>query len=136
MSQLQIWDSAIPTLVTAVGWYGEQPENTVLPVRHEYEEADIHRHLAAFLHKPEETWKAGLSGKKLLTERHDPGNYAEEICKIVTSSKTLAAQRAAAISAARVAQTVPGWLGQDQFQRWSKRIAQRIAETYLEETID
>jgi hypothetical protein len=134
MSQLQIWDSAIATMVTPIGWYGEQPEDTVLPVRKDQEETDVHRHLDAFLRDPGEILQAGLRGKQLLQTRHDPARYAEQILAILKRASSLAAQRAAAISAARIGRIAAGWMNDEQFQRSSKRIAQRLVDTYVEET--
>lgn len=134
MSQLQIWDSAIATMVTPIGWYGEQPEDTVLPVRKDQEETDVHRHLEAFLRDPGQILQTGFRGKQLLQNRHDPAKYAEQILAILKQARSLAAQRAAAISAARIGRIAAGWMSDEQFQRSSKRIAQRLVDTYVEET--
>lgn len=133
MSQLQIWDSAITTMVTPIGWYGEQPEDTVLHVRKDQEETDVHRHLEAFLRDPREILNFGLRGKQLLETRHDPARYAEQICDILKDVSRLAARRAAAISAARVGRIAAGWMSEEQFQRSSRSIAERLAQTYVEE---
>jgi glycosyltransferase involved in cell wall biosynthesis len=134
MSQLQIWDSGIPAMVTPVGWYGEQPADTVLAVRPAHEEEDIHQHLHRFLQDPNEVLERGRQGKALLTRQHDPADYAERILAIARSWRKLAAQRAAAVSAARTGRIAADWMSEDHFQRWSRRLAQQIAETYTEET--
>ncbi len=52
VSQLQIWDHALPSLVTRVGWYATLPQETVAFVRPEHEITDIQAHLHAFVDDP------------------------------------------------------------------------------------
>ena len=59
-SQLQIWDHALPTLVSQVAWYAKLPENAVAFVRPEHEVLDIQRHLNAFLADPDRFVEMGI----------------------------------------------------------------------------
>ena len=60
VSQLQIWDHALPSLVTKVGWYACLPAETVAFVRPDHEIIDIHAHLRAFLSEP---WRYAQMGE-------------------------------------------------------------------------
>ena len=59
-SQLQIWDHALPTLVSQVAWYAKLPENAVAFVRSEHEVLDIQRHLNAFIADPDRFSEMGM----------------------------------------------------------------------------
>lgn len=130
MSQLQLWDSGIPTMATPVGWYAELPPETILPVHIDREEADIHRHLAAFLADRKTVSEVGRRGKALLESRHDPDSYAVRIFDLASSWRRLSAQRVAGITASRAAAASAGWMSETAFPRWSRRIAETIAGTY------
>ena len=63
LSQLLIWEHALPTLVTQVGWYTTLKKSTVAFVRPDFESEDIRGQLRAFLEDPEcfaEMGRAGL----------------------------------------------------------------------------
>jgi glycosyltransferase involved in cell wall biosynthesis len=78
-SQLRIWEHALPSLVTGVGWYAEQPPSTAAQVRPECEVADLLGHLRAFLAEPARYAELGANGRRLLEERHAPHRYAEAL---------------------------------------------------------
>jgi glycosyltransferase involved in cell wall biosynthesis len=86
-SQLQIWNHALPSLVTKTGWYSEISEEVVGHVRVENEIKDIHRHLKAFLRNPARYAEMGKKGADMLREYHDPKVYAEEIVEFAGMSK-------------------------------------------------
>ena len=83
VSQLQIWDHALPSLVTRVGWYADLPEEAVAFVRPDHEIADIRAHLSAFLADPSHYAKIGEQGRRLLESRHTPEGYTQAILALV-----------------------------------------------------
>lgn len=87
VSQLQIWDHALPSLVTRVGWYAGLPEETVAFVRPDQEIADIRGHLSAFLADPSRYAKIGEQGRRLLESRHTPEGYTQAILTLVDQAQ-------------------------------------------------
>jgi glycosyltransferase involved in cell wall biosynthesis len=79
VSQLRIWDHALPTLVTRVGWYANLPESAVAFVRPKYEIKDIQEHLRAFLADPGLFARMGENGRHILQEHHAPGAYVQAL---------------------------------------------------------
>lgn len=79
LSQLLIWEHALPSLVTQVGWYESCPPDAVAFVRVDREIADIRSHLAAFLRSPERFVAMGERGRRLLIEEHSPERYVESL---------------------------------------------------------
>jgi glycosyltransferase involved in cell wall biosynthesis len=75
LSQLQIWDHAIPSIVTRTGWYATLSEEAVLFVDPEHEEEDLSRHLKAFADDPAGFKTMGDTGRKILLRDHTPGQY-------------------------------------------------------------
>jgi ubiquinone/menaquinone biosynthesis C-methylase UbiE/glycosyltransferase involved in cell wall biosynthesis len=88
VSQLQIWDHALPSLVTRVGWYAGLPEETVAFVRPDHEIADIRSHLSAFLADPSRYAKIGENGRRLLESRHTPEGYTHAILTLVGQARS------------------------------------------------
>ena len=82
VSQLQIWDHALPSLVTRIGWYADLPEEAVAFVRPEHEIEDIQAHLHAFLADPSHYSKIGACGRRLLETQHVPAAYAQAIVNL------------------------------------------------------
>jgi hypothetical protein len=66
ISQLQIWEHGLPSLVTAVGYYATLPEETVAFVRPSHELEDIQAHLRRFLADPAAFSRMGLAGRRYL----------------------------------------------------------------------
>jgi glycosyltransferase involved in cell wall biosynthesis len=77
LSQLRIWHHALPAMVTQVGWYAEQPPDTVLFVRPTHEVEDIQQHLQQFVENPDRFRAIGLQGRQRLAEHHTPDAYAQ-----------------------------------------------------------
>jgi len=109
-SQLRIWDHALPSLVTPVGWYATIPDNVVGFVRVESEVQDIHAHLSSFLRDPQWFREMGKRGRKLLEERHSPSSYARAIEQIASAALLLKRRRAAFLVADRAADAASGWI--------------------------
>ncbi len=94
-SQLRIWDAALPSLVTRVGWYATLPEDAVFFVEPEREADDLRAHLQAFRRDPERFRRAGLRGRAVLEQAHAPARYAEGLLDLVGQASALHGRRAA-----------------------------------------
>jgi glycosyltransferase involved in cell wall biosynthesis len=78
-SQLRIWDHALPSLVTPVGWYAQLPPDAVSFVRPEHEISDLHALLTAFLQDPTRFAAQGLEGRKVLERCHSVQTYVQNL---------------------------------------------------------
>jgi hypothetical protein len=84
-SQLRIWDHALPSLVTPVGWYARLPPDAVNFVRPEHEQADLHALLDAFLLDPTRFAAQGLAGRRFLERYHGVQAYAQDLVQFAAS---------------------------------------------------
>jgi ubiquinone/menaquinone biosynthesis C-methylase UbiE/glycosyltransferase involved in cell wall biosynthesis len=109
VSQLQIWDHALPSLVTKVGWYAGLPEGTVAFVRPDSEVLDIQAHLQAFLADPGRFAKMGEQGRRTLESRHTAGAYAQAIVNLVEDARAFRPHAVAYGMARRVGEEVCLW---------------------------
>ncbi len=107
LSQLRIWRHALPSLVTQVGWYAEQPQDAVLFVRPEQEVADIKRHLQRLSADPTALVGLGQRGRQILEESHSPDAYARALIEF--------------------AQMLPIGYQQSNAQHWVERVGQEMA---------
>ena len=85
LSQLRLWEHALPSVVTQVGWYATLPEDAVCFVRPEQEIQDIQKHLNALLDDPERFERLGERGRVLLETNHSPATYAKTLAEFATS---------------------------------------------------
>jgi SAM-dependent methyltransferase/glycosyltransferase involved in cell wall biosynthesis len=109
VSQLQIWDHALPTLVTRVGWYASLPEDAVAFVRPDQEIADIRGHLGAFLADPGLYAKIGAGGRRLLESHHTPHGYVQAILGLVDEAQAFRPKAMAHELARRVGAEMRLW---------------------------
>jgi glycosyltransferase involved in cell wall biosynthesis len=110
-SQLQIWDHALPTLVSQAAWYAKLPESAVVFVRPDHEVLDIQRHLHTFLADPDRFWEMGAQGRHFLEEYHSPEMYADAIIGFVADAQRFSPQAAAYELAIRVGTAMHAWIG-------------------------
>ncbi|MCC5636206.1 glycosyltransferase [Nostoc sp. CHAB 5844] len=89
LSQLWIWQHALPSLVTDISWYHYLPSDTVAKVRLECEVQDIQTHLQNFHANPDAFIEMGLKGKALLEKQHLPSTYAAQLVQIISTTMTL-----------------------------------------------
>ncbi len=101
-SQLRIWDHALPSLVSAAGWYATLPADAVAFVRPDHEAADLQRHLADFVAGPARFSAMGEAGRRHLEREHDPRRYAEAVVELAGAARR---RRAAAMALALVERT-------------------------------
>jgi glycosyltransferase involved in cell wall biosynthesis len=117
-SQLRIWSHALPSLVSAVGWYASLPSNTVALVRtDENEVKDIRNHLRAFLTDPARFSEMGLKGLEELKTRHSPEAYAAQVIDLAERAKNLRPQRGARALAKRAGASMGEWLVSTEFDQ-------------------
>jgi glycosyltransferase involved in cell wall biosynthesis len=126
-SQLRLWGQEVPSLVTQVGWYAEQPPETVAFVRPQCEVADVEHHLEALAASPQTYRKMAECGRRWLTEQHDPAHYVRKLLNLAAEVDSLR-RRALALGAAhRAGRCLSEWLGNDASDSLLSDIACRIA---------
>lgn len=82
-SQLRYWSSAIPAMVSDVGWYSELPHNVVIKVSPENEKSDIISVLEQFILGNGAYWDSGINGFNYLREEHSVDRYVEQVADFV-----------------------------------------------------
>jgi ubiquinone/menaquinone biosynthesis C-methylase UbiE/glycosyltransferase involved in cell wall biosynthesis len=102
LSQLQMWDHALPTVVTRVGWYATCPEDAVAFVRPGHEIREVQAHLNALLVNPEQFAKMGERGRRILEEQHAPEVYVQAVLDIAAQAQRFQPHAAAHQLAKRV----------------------------------
>jgi glycosyltransferase involved in cell wall biosynthesis len=110
-SQLRIWEHALPSLVTKVGWYASLPEDAVAFVRPEHEMDDIQAHLRAFLADPPRFARMGENARNILEERHAPESYAQAIVDFASYAERFRVREVAYGLAERVGTEIGAWIG-------------------------
>lgn len=109
VSQLQIWDHALPSLVTKVGWYASLPAGMVAFVRPEQEIMDIQAHLRAFLSEPWHYAQIGEEGRRYVQTHHTPGAYVQMLIDAVKEAEAFRPSAIAHSIARRVGQEMRKW---------------------------
>jgi glycosyltransferase involved in cell wall biosynthesis len=125
-SQLRIWDHALPSLVSQVGWYEGLPGDCVNFVRPGYETEDIHQHLSAFMENPEQFKLRGKAGRALLARDHLPASYAEVL---VDFAKQVCEKRAVLFSfdlARTLGRECAAWLDVDENAEVYNLLSQKV----------
>jgi ubiquinone/menaquinone biosynthesis C-methylase UbiE/glycosyltransferase involved in cell wall biosynthesis len=120
VSQLQLWDHALPSLVTKVGWYASLPEEAVAHVRPDHEIADIQTHLRAFLDDPHHFAKMGEWSRRYLETNHTARVYAQAIIAFV--------EQAQAFRPCAVAYTMARRIG-EEMRQWTTLPAPKVSST-------
>lgn len=105
-SQLRIWEHALPSLITPLGWYKHVPHGTAFNVFPDNEVHDLHAHWQGFLSSPDPYLAAGLAGNAHLKQAHSAEQY-------VTSLKSFFEQ-------------VIEWRGHSLLPKLGRRYAQQI----------
>ena len=113
VSQLRIWDHALPSLITPVGWYGQIPEDAAGYVRPDYEMEDIHYHLRSFLSNPDRYAEMGWNGYQQLKEQHHPENYSQSVAELGEAVKDFAGKGIVFTLAERVGAELSLWYGSE-----------------------
>ena len=93
VSQLQIWDHALPSLVTKVGWYASLPPEIVAFVRPEHEIMDLQAHFRGFLSEPGHYAHMGEEGRRYAQTHHTPGAYVQAMLEAVRDAEAFRPSR-------------------------------------------
>jgi glycosyltransferase involved in cell wall biosynthesis len=81
-AQLRIWSHGIPSIVTKIGWYAEQPANTVAFVRPGHMAEDLAALLRNYRAAPGPFIELGLNGYRHLAECHTPERYVDGLLEL------------------------------------------------------
>jgi glycosyltransferase involved in cell wall biosynthesis len=81
-SQLRIWASGTPSVVTRTGWYADLPDDTVVKIAPNREVAELDRVLDTLARDRSVYAEIGLKGRDHLAREHAPERYAEEVLGI------------------------------------------------------
>jgi glycosyltransferase involved in cell wall biosynthesis len=111
VSQLQIWDHALPSLVTRVGWYASLPAGMVAFVRPEQEIMDIQAHLRAFLSEPWCYVQMGAEGRRYVQTHHTPGAYVQRMMDAIRDAQAFRPSAIVHTMTRRVGQEMHRWTG-------------------------
>jgi ubiquinone/menaquinone biosynthesis C-methylase UbiE/glycosyltransferase involved in cell wall biosynthesis len=122
LSQLQMWDHALPTVVTRVGWYETCPEDAVAFVRPGHEIREVQEHLKVLLVNPQQFAKMGERGRRILEEQHSPEVYTQAVLDIAAQAQRFHPHAAAYQLAKRV--------GADM-RIWGNHAAPHLATSHL-----
>jgi tRNA (mo5U34)-methyltransferase len=126
-SQLRIWSHSLPSLVTRIGWYAEQPADTVSFVRPHFMVQDICTHLRAFAAGPGAYLESGRRGYEYLVERHSPRRYAAKIVEIAGQSAAYRKDWNARRMGVRAVEERRGWFPAEELDG-RDRLAAAIGE--------
>jgi glycosyltransferase involved in cell wall biosynthesis len=108
-SQLRIWEHALPSLVTRVGWYASLSSDAVAHVSPDDEVAGIRLHLESFLQDPQRFAHMGQRGRRLVETEHHPKSYVETIVSLVAIARELKLRHAAFDLARRTGAIMGAW---------------------------
>jgi glycosyltransferase involved in cell wall biosynthesis len=99
-SQLRIWNQAMPSLVTRVGWYADLPPDATAYVDPENEIADLHAHFDGLRQNPEKYRQMGERGRATLVAEHNPKDYVKAIAELVGETSAISRTKRMASSGA------------------------------------
>lgn len=125
-SQLRIWDHALPSLVTRVGWYAEQPADAVGFVRPDHEADDLRDHLTQFLTNPDRYRRMGQRGREALEAAHSPEAYANQVIELAAQAHVWRSRATAKSLAERAGEAMQPWLGAHAPDALLRRVAEEI----------
>jgi len=127
-SQLRIWQFALPSLITEIGWYATLPRNTVALVRRHAEIEDIGKHLREFLRAPELYRELGENGRRYAVEHHSVDRYLEGLFDLAETAKRGQPREAMAWVAGRAGQAIKPWFSDEASSILLPRVAAAINE--------
>lgn len=125
LSQLQIWEHSLPSIVTRTGWYATLPEDAVAFVELSQEVHDLRRHLRR-MRDPGLRARMGAAGRHKLEEHHWPGDYVRTLLALV--------ERAPDLHVRRVAHGLAERAG-DHLAVWAEGEALRVAAGHVGEKL-
>jgi glycosyltransferase involved in cell wall biosynthesis len=126
LSQLQIWQHALPSLVSQAGWYSQLPAGTIAWVRSSHEIADIQTHLQQFLADPSRFAAMGYQGRAELEMHHSPQAYAEALVEFAGNCRCGVSTVTVQQMSDRAAVTLANWVRSGTNGRDLTALAQAI----------
>lgn len=126
LSQLLIWEHALPSLVTKGGWYSELPGDVVAFVHQERESQDIKSQLMALVSQPAAFIRMGRRGRRFLEEVHSPKEYAKILVDLAARAAVFREKAAAFWLAEQLGSKIGLWASPE-----ARRIAGRRAARTL-----
>ncbi len=126
LSQLLIWEHALPTLVTKAGWYSELPNDAVAMVRMEHETADLQHHLSQVLKDPAHYVRIGQRGRQLLDSHHAPDRYARVLLDLAGRAVEFRSRASAFQLARKVGEELTLWSGAEGESSAKARAAEAL----------
>ncbi len=103
-SQLRIWNSAAPSVVTDLGWYAALPDATVFKINQDDEIAALQALVRELAADPSIGRKVGAAGRRQLEARHTPARYAQGVAEVAAR---FSEDAAASIRTRRLQATTP-----------------------------
>jgi len=125
-SQLRIWDHALPSLVTKIGWYGHLPEDIVAFVSPENEVMDIHDQLNGYLANPSRFAEMGKRGHRFLEQYHSAKSYVEAITNFLMDVVRFSTQTQAHSLIERISGEISYWITPQSSDGVISRMAEEI----------
>lgn len=126
-SQLRIWEHALPSLVTRVGWYASLSSDAVAHIRPEHEVADIRAQLESFIQDPQRFARMGQHGRRLVETEHHPKAYVDTIMSLGTNARHFKLRHAAYDLAQRAGAVMGSWSKEMTADNDSpRRVAEKI----------
>jgi len=125
-SQLTLWNHAVPTIVSDVGWYADLPRGSVYHIDPRRTLPELTRAIATFFAEPARFAEMGRLGRQALEARHSPSRYVERLTEFIAATQ-------GAASAQLAAESMAGTIG----RRWREiglpwRGQGRMADRYAE----
>lgn len=125
-SQLTLWNHAVPTIVSDVGWYADLPRGSVYHIDPRRTLPELTRAIATFFAEPARFAEMGRLGRQALEARHSPSGYVERLTEFIAATQ-------GAASAQLAAESMAGTIG----RRWREiglpwRGQGRMADRYAE----
>jgi glycosyltransferase involved in cell wall biosynthesis len=111
LSQLRIWDHALPALVSQTGWYATLPTTAVAHVHPDRDVDDLCRHLEAFLRNPDSFVCMGAEGRRWLERYHAPELYADGLLRLCEEARRYRPRAVTYYLAGRAAAEMSAWTG-------------------------
>jgi len=132
VSQLQIWQHALPSLVTDTGWYSTLPKDTVAMVGRESELQDIENHLSNLLREPETYRAIGRNGRRHVEEHHTVDAYVGSLLELVDASLRARPSQAVSRIARRAGRAISPWFSDSAAGVLLPSLAETISRVFDE----
>jgi glycosyltransferase involved in cell wall biosynthesis len=88
-SQMRIWSVSVPSVVPAIGWFAELPDDGVIKISIAHEADELRTILEAMLQDRYCFDDIGYRGRQILDKRHSPATYAATLMRAVNDLPAL-----------------------------------------------